>query len=101
MRNIRTYIFLITAVAIFPSGAFALSSDVTKPVIDAWSVQPQTTSGAVTVYWNVSDAGGSHLYRVDVARAPFNAIGCNDTVKTGCYWTAIRIMFAPVDADTW
>ncbi|MBI2676542.1 MAG: right-handed parallel beta-helix repeat-containing protein, partial [Candidatus Yanofskybacteria bacterium] len=66
--------------------------DTTRPTINSWDVQPRTittssTSGTTTVSWNVSDAGGSFLSRVEIQRAPFNSSNCNDSVKTDCLWT--------------
>lgn len=87
------------------SGTFLV--DATAPTITTFTITPQSPSWAnnaspsVTVTWNVSDQGGSHLDRVRAYRAPFGS-GCDDSSKTSCVWVqAGSDAIAPNNSDNW
>jgi hypothetical protein len=79
--------------------------DTIKPTINSWDVQPRTivtsTTYPVTISWSVSDAGGSFLSRVEIQRASFNNLNCNDSIKTGCVWTNVGRVNAPLNTNFW
>jgi hypothetical protein len=78
------------------------TSDTTPPTINSWDVQPrQHKSPNRTVSWNVSDSGGSFLSRVEIQRALYNASNCNDSTKTGCAWSELATVYAPVNVNSW
>lgn len=77
-------------------------SDTILPIINSWDIQPRSsTKPSRTVSWNVSDSGGSYLARVEIQRALFNATNCNDTTKTGCAWSLVTSVNAPVNVNAW
>jgi hypothetical protein len=87
------------------SGTFLV--DATAPTITTFAITPQSPSWAsnaspsITVTWNASDQGGSHLDRVRAYRAPFG-VNCDDSSKSGCVWTqAGSDAIAPNNADSW
>jgi hypothetical protein len=77
-------------------------SDLTLPTINSWDIQPRTASSPNrNISWNVSDSGGSFLSRVEIQRALFNAVSCNDTNKTGCTWSVQKTVNAPLNVNSW
>ena len=75
--------------------------DTTTPTIASWDVQPRTTTSLFTVSWNVTDSGGSYLNRVEIQRAPYDSVNCNDTTKIGCAWNQATSVNAPLNSNSW
>lgn len=75
--------------------------DSIAPVVNGFDAQPRTTSGNITISWNFSDAGGSHLSRAEIQRAKYHLKNCNDTNRAGCSWATVKTINAPADADSW
>ena len=88
-----------------PTPTLTLIPDTIRPVINAFDVQPRTivasTTYPVTISWSVSDAGGSFLRSVEIQRASFNNLNCNDSVKTGCVWVNVGKVNAPPNTNFW
>lgn len=92
----------VRSVAITPSPT-PTSLDTISPRVVSFDVQPRTlTAGTVvSVPFTVTDSGGSHLVRIGLNRAPYNASLCSVTNRSGCQWTVIIRVNAPVNADSW
>ena len=82
-----------------------VSSDSTNPTVNAFGLTPATisTGGTFTATFDVSDAGGSFLDRVELWRAPYAASNCNGTTNSGCDWgtSAVDSASAAGNSNSW
>ena len=100
------------------SGADQYRVDTQPPIITMFTITPDSSvspnwannaSPSITVTWNVSDQGDSHLDRVRVYRAIFDSTDpdgdgkrCDDANKQDCVWIqAGSDAIAPANADNW
>lgn len=78
-----------------------LVSDQIKPVISSFDIQPKNNSDRATISWGVSDTGGSYLERVEIQRARFDPIDCNDGFRGLCEWETVKAVNAPGNRTSW
>ncbi|MBI2642528.1 MAG: chitobiase/beta-hexosaminidase C-terminal domain-containing protein [Candidatus Wildermuthbacteria bacterium] len=94
----------------FSSSRTEFKVDKNAPTMSLFTVSPtyppnSVTTGQplLTVSWIVADTGGSHLQKVTIWRASYNASTCNGTNNSGCNWGSgpEQTVAAPVDQDSW
>lgn len=93
----------------FTSSRTEFKVDKNAPTVLGFTVSPlypqSVTPGQpiLNVEWTVEDTGDSHLNRVEIWRAPFNASNCNGSNNTGCAWDpgSVVSVFAPEGQDSW
>ncbi|MBI4122560.1 MAG: glycoside hydrolase family 9 protein [Parcubacteria group bacterium] len=73
--------------------------DAALPAVSLFAIQPRSGLGPVVAEFIASDSGGSFLDRVELNRASFDPLNCNDIVKIGCVWDSYGVKSAPANAN--
>jgi hypothetical protein len=79
------------------------TSDTISPKITVFNVQPTAISSGnqITGSFTVTDSGGSYLKTVNLNRAPYGILYCNENNQSGCVWTAIANATVPSNLNSW
>jgi mannan endo-1,4-beta-mannosidase len=79
------------------------AADTIAPKVISFDIQPMAIvlGNQITGSFTVTDSGGSYLKTVNLNRAPYSFLYCNENNQSRCVWTAVASVTVPANLNSW